>query len=74
MVRPESEYSAEDALMAMMMEVGTRESALQQGKRLSLPLKGELESEAKARQMLKDIHGVDPLDIEGMLAVSVPRP
>ena len=45
----QSEYTDEDALMAMMMEVATRESALQEGRRLSLPLEGELESEARLR-------------------------
>ena len=70
----ESEYSDQDALMAMMMEVGSRESALRAGARLALPLTGELESESQLRQALKETHGVDPLDVEGMLAVSVPRP
>ena len=62
--------------MAMMMEVATRESALQDGRRLSLPLpsEGELESEARLRAEEKQRYGVDPLDIEGMLAISYPRP
>ena len=70
----QSEYTDEDATMAMMMEVATRESALRQGERLRLPLTGELESEQQVRQTLKQKHGVDPLDVEGMLAVAVPRP
>ena len=70
----ESEYTDEDALMAMMMEVATRESALQEGRRLSLPLDVELESEARLRADEKSKYGVDPLDIEGMLAISYPRP
>lgn len=72
-----SEYSAEDALMAMMMEVGCRESALRNGERLPLPLEGDwhnLAAELQIRETLQQKHGVDPLDIEGMLAVSVPRP
>lgn len=69
-----AEYTDEDALMAMMMEVGSRESALCHGERLSLPLVGDLESEHQLRAALKAKHGVDPLDIEGMLAVAVPRP
>ena len=61
--------------MAMMMEVATRESALAEGKRLSLPLEGELESEAAIRAEEKErLYGVDPLDIEGMLRISHPRP
>ncbi len=70
----ESEYSDEDALMAMMMEVATRESALQEGKRLALPLQDELESEALLRAEQTKLYGVDPLDIEGMLSISFPRP
>ncbi len=70
----ESEYTDEDALMAMMMEVATRESSLQAGKQLQLPLTGELESEAALRAGLRKQHGIDPLDIEGMLAISYPRP
>jgi predicted dehydrogenase len=70
----ESEYSDEDAMMAMMMEAGSRESALRNGQRLDLPLGEDLEAEAQLRQALKEKHGVDPLDVEGMLAVSVPRP
>ena len=69
-----SEYTDEDALMAMMMEVATRESAVNNGKRLDLPLEGDLESEAATRAAQKREYGVDPLDIEGMLAISYPRP
>ncbi|HXF64095.1 MAG TPA: Gfo/Idh/MocA family oxidoreductase [Caldilineaceae bacterium] len=69
-----SEYTDEDAYMAMMMEVATRESALRDGQRLCLPLQGELASEEKVRAELRAKHGVDPLDIEAMIAVSVPRP
>jgi len=70
----ESEYSDEDALMAMMMEVATRESALQEGRRLPLPLTGELESEVALRAELRQRYGVDPMDVEGMLAISYARP
>ncbi len=69
-----SDYSDEDALMAMMMEVATRESALQEGKRFSLPLLGTLESEEHLRAKEKALYGLDPLDIDGMLAFSYPRP
>ncbi len=70
----QSEYSDEDALMAMMMEVAARESAMQDGRRLSLPLESDLESEAAIRAEEKQRYGVDPLDIDGMLAISYPRP
>ena len=69
-----SEYTDEDALMAMMMEVATRESAMNDGVRLELPLTGDLESEIALRGAQKQEYGVDPLDIEGMLAISYPRP
>jgi predicted dehydrogenase len=69
-----SEYTEVDALMAMMMEVAARESALRGGERLSLPLTGDLEIERQARASFKEKHGVDPLDVEGMLALSFPRP
>jgi len=68
------EFSDNDALMSMMMEVAARESALRNGERLDLPLTGDLEAERRMRESLKGKHGVDPLDIEGMLAVSFPRP
>lgn len=69
-----SEYTDEDAYMAMMMEVATRESALRQGELLHLPLQGELQSEEKIRAELRAKHGVDPLDVEGMIGVAVARP
>lgn len=70
----QSEYTDEDAKMAMMMEVATRESILQDGRRIALPLSGELESETIVRNELKEKHGVDPIDIEGMLEFALPRP
>lgn len=69
-----SEYTDEDALMAMMMEVGCRESALQNGAKLALPLGGELTSEQQLRAALQEKNGVDPMDIEGMLERAIPRP
>ncbi|MCA9837750.1 MAG: Gfo/Idh/MocA family oxidoreductase [Trueperaceae bacterium] len=69
-----SEYNDDDAVMAMMMEVAARESALAAGKRLTLPLTGALESEDLLRQAETKTYGVDPLDIEAMLAISYPRP
>ena len=69
-----SEYTDEDALMAMMMEVATRESAMNNGERLDLPLEGELESEVTLRSAQKQEYGVNPLDVEGMMAISYSRP
>jgi hypothetical protein len=60
--------------MAMMMEVAARESVLRDGARVSLPLSGDLETEQQMRAEMVEQYGVDPLDIEGMLSVSYPRP
>lgn len=68
-----SEYTDEDAVMAMAMDVACRESILRDGARVSLPLEGELESEATLHAALREKHGVDPLDVEGMLDLSVER-
>ena len=70
----DSEFTDEDALMVGMMEAGARESALQDGRRVSLPVEGELESDAVARRQQKELFGVDPLDVEAMLSVSFPQP
>lgn len=70
----QSEYTDEDARMAMMMHVACRESAAQGGIPLKLPLTGELQSETEMRNALKAKYGVDPMDIEGMIEVSAPRP
>jgi hypothetical protein len=69
-----SEYSARDAEMAMMMEVAARESALRGGDCVAIPLEGEIEAENVGREMLRKKYGVDPLDVEGMLAISYPKP
>ena len=69
-----SEYTDEDALMAMMMEVATRESAINDGQRLDLPLEGDLQSEALLREEQEREYGVDPLDVEGMMSIKYPQP
>lgn len=72
-LRP-SEFGDEDALMADMMEIGARESALQEGRRVALPLEGELEADALERERQQQRFGCDPLDVEAMLDQSFPRP
>jgi predicted dehydrogenase len=69
-----SEFTDEDALMSDMMEIGAHESVLQEGRRIRLPLEGELEADAIERELQKKHFGVDPLDVEAMLSVSFPRP
>jgi predicted dehydrogenase len=66
-------YTAEDALMALMMEVGARESVLRDGARVPLPLDGDVEAERRTRTALRTQHGVDPFDVEAMLAISYTR-
>jgi predicted dehydrogenase len=70
----QSEYTDEDALMAMMMEVAARESALRDGTRITLPVTGDLEVDDLALAAQREKYGVDPLDVEAMLAVSYPKP
>jgi len=69
-----SEFTDEDALMSEMMEIGAKESALNEGKRIKLPVAGDLESDAITRETLRKKYGVDPLDVEAMLSISYPRP
>ncbi len=69
-----SEFTDTDALMSDMMEVGAHESNLQQGRRIALPLEGDLESDALTREQQRKQFGVDPLDVDAMLSVSFPRP
>ena len=70
----DSEFTDEDTLMSAMMEAGAHESALQEGRRIRLPLEGDLEADAVVCEQQRQKFGVDPLDVEAMLAVSFPRP
>ena len=66
-----SEFDETEALMSLMMEVAARESALQQGQRIALPLSGDTEADDRRRRYIKDKLGTDPLDVEAMLDRSV---
>jgi hypothetical protein len=70
----DSEFTDEDALMSSMMEIGAHESALQEGRRVKLPIEGDLESDAIERAAQRKQFGCDPLDVEAMLSGSFPRP
>jgi hypothetical protein len=70
----DSEFTAEDALMSEMMEIGAHESARQEGRRIKLPIEHDLESDALTREAQRKQFGCDPLDVEAMLSVSFPRP
>lgn len=69
-----SEFTDEDAWMSEMMEIGARESARQEGRRIALPLTGELETDEMIRRSLRAKYGVDPYDVEAMLPLAFPRP
>ena len=75
MIRGEatSEYTDEDSIMAMMMDVASRESILREGARVKLPLEGRLESEELTLAALRQKYGVDALDPEAMMDIAVPR-
>lgn len=70
----DSEFNEQDALMSEMMAVGARESALQEGRRVHLPLEGDLEADKLELARLKEKYGVDPLDIEAMMSISYTKP
>lgn len=69
-----SEFDDEDALMSLMMEAGAWQSAQHQGQRIELPLAGEVEYDDVERRRQQEEYGIDPLDVEAMLAHSYPRP
>ena len=69
-----SEFSEDDALMSLMMEMAARESVYNDGKRVALPIEGELEADDVERQRVKEKLGVDPFDVDGMLSLSYPKP
>ncbi len=48
-----------------MMEIGARASNLQEGRRIKLPLAGDLESDAIEREKQRQQFGCDPLDVKG---------
>lgn len=70
----DSEFDEEDAYMSMMMEMCARESALQGGKQIQLPYTGELEIDALTIRRMKEIYGVDPLDMEAMMSYVHQKP
>jgi hypothetical protein len=67
----DSEFDEQGAPMSLMMEVAARESVLQNGARINLPLEGELESDRLMTGGIKKRYGVDPLDLEAMMAPQI---
>jgi len=72
----DSEFDEEDALMSLIMEVAANYSARHEGCRVRLPLTRGIEEESDeiSRASLKSQWGVDPLDVDGMLAINYPKP
>jgi hypothetical protein len=71
----DGEFTAEDALMAMMMEMGARQSAIEDGRRIELPIEGALEADERAHDEVREELGVDdPLDVDEMLGLTYPTP
>jgi len=63
----EPEFTDCDALMTVMMQAGAWESARDEGRRVKLPLEGEVAFDVAERQRQQEAYGVDPLDVEAML-------
>ncbi|MFB6138351.1 MAG: Gfo/Idh/MocA family protein [Halobacteriaceae archaeon] len=70
----EGEFTDEDALSAMEMEVGAKESARRDGERVDLPVEGDLPVDEDIHAAQREKHGVDPLDVDEMLALTYPKP
>ena len=70
----ESEFGPDRALMSMMMEVAARESVLQNGARIALPLDAAPESDEKELRQLRETLGVDPMDVDAMLSYQHDKP
>ncbi len=70
----DSEFTEEDAYMSMMMEMCARESAMQGGRRISMPYDGELEIDTLILKKMKESYGVDPLDVEAMMSYVHQKP
>lgn len=70
----DSEFDEHKALMSMMMEVAARESVLQNGAQISLPLEDDLESDALQLRQLQNTLGVDPMDVEAVMSLTLGKP
>lgn len=70
----ECEFDEHKALMSMMLEVGARESVLQKGAQVALPLEGDLESDDIALKDLKKEYGVDFMDVEAVMSLTLGKP
>ena len=69
-----SEFSDEDALMSLMMESAAKESAANSGKIIKLPIEQELEVDRKQLVALEKKNGVNPMDVDQIIELSIARP
>ncbi|MEE3258212.1 MAG: Gfo/Idh/MocA family oxidoreductase [Candidatus Latescibacterota bacterium] len=69
-----SEFDDEDALVSLAMQLACDLSAENEGQRVVLPLADEAAADAPLRQSLTAQYGIDPLDVEGMMAVNYAQP
>ena len=69
-----SEFSGEDALMSLMMESAAKESAANNGIIIKLPIEQELEVDRKQLVALEKKNGVNPMDVDRIIELSITRP
>ncbi|MHC1695848.1 MAG: Gfo/Idh/MocA family protein [Eubacteriales bacterium] len=67
------EFTAKDAMMSLTMDLAASQSAACNGERVNITDKMDFEVERSIEAGLRKQYGVDPYDIEGMLALSYPR-
>ena len=69
-----SEYDDNDAMMAMMTECAAKESSMQDGKTINLPINYEIESDKLIIDELIKKNGINPMDIEQIIEHTIDRP
>jgi hypothetical protein len=67
------EYDNRKALSVMSMNVAARQSALEDGRRVSLPLPAGMEAERQLDDQYREKTGFEPLDVDAMLDHAAPR-
>ena len=60
--------------MSLMMESAAKESAASNGKIIKLPIEQELEVDRKQLVALEKKNGVNPMDVDQIIELSIARP
>ena len=60
--------------MSLMMESAAKESAANNGKIIKLPIEQELEVDRKQLVALEKKNGVNPMDVDQIIELSIARP